>query len=208
MLQLEVVRQPIDVVFCMRKKPPFRVDDLVKIVTPQFFVRCGYPLCKADAFKALDESEVGDKAKALLKLVNLKPHIRMCRGVPDVMTRDYRKILDVFVTRWLDQHKFGGPERTIHTKEKPELKDKVFQVVGQKFHKTGKRVPGYSGGGGYWAPDDPEPPYLDDVKTHRILLLDQPRVASGHPYIHHITDSNDWPIAIEACHVKKVKPVT
>lgn len=191
----------------MRKKPPFRVDDLIKIVTPQVFIRCGYPLCKADALKALDESDVGEKVKELLKSVKMRSHVKLHLVSTPVMTTDYRKILDVFATGWLFQRNFGGPERTIHTKERPELKGKVFQVVSQKFHKTGTYYPGNCSRG-YYGDDDAEPPGLADMKTHRILLLDQPRVVSGYPYIHHITDSNDWPIAIEACHVKKVEPLT
>lgn len=189
----------------MSKKPPFRVDDLVKIANPQFFVRCGYPLCKKDAYKALDEGEVGKRVKELLKSLKMESHIRAYPGVSEAMTWDYRKILDVFASGWLYQRNFGGPERTIHTKEIPELKDKVFRIVAQKFCKTGIRKSG-TGCGGYWESDDYDPPYLDDVKTHRILALAQAYTVDGHPYVVLPLHCPEDELRIEACHVKKVEP--
>lgn len=65
----------------------------------------------------------------------------------------------------LKKNGFGGKERSIHTKNRPELKDKILRVLDKKVVKTGI----YNYGWGYG--DDYDPPYLGNEKSHIILSI-------------------------------------
>jgi len=176
----------------MSRKPPFKICDKVKIIAPEFFVRCGYPLSLQDALEAVDKSEVGEKARALLKEVGLKSHWGVINSQP---TKWYDRMLKVLAVGWLEQRRYGGTERTIHTKRLEELEGKVFQVIGQKFYRTGTYVPATQ------FADEWEPPTLVNQVSHRILLLGQ---LYSEPWTD-ITSFSSWPLRIEACHVEKVE---
>jgi len=167
----------------------FAKGDLVRVVTPLAFVRCGYPLDPAE----VQERMAREHRMRICEFLNLS-------GQPlDADAPYYQDWIDPralrFATRALaSQHlaanNFGGNKRTIHTQELPEIKGKVFKVTGWQFNKTGDYYPPWHGGGGY-DPVEYEPGGLMNEKTHRILHLEY-------------TDGTYRHLKIEACHVEKV----
>ena len=82
----------------------------------------------------------------------------------------FNKIASAIAYGRLRRDGFGGRQRTIHTVECHELAGAATTVDRWFFVKTGTYVPGHfhrdlDGEGDY------DPPYLEDEKTHRILML-------------------------------------
>lgn len=159
-----------------RRKDIIRVNDVVKVVTPLFFVRCGYPLdVRTEKERILREER--EKLVALLMDMGLK---NKCGH--RVFEKTMVKIAaEIAYCRVRDQG-FGGCERTIHTEELKHLEDKVALVIGIKFCRTGsyKRGVGYAndlffngdGDGDY------NPPCLEKGQTHKILEISMLEVKS------------------------------
>lgn len=181
------------------KTGKFKKGELVRVVTPLAFVRCGYPL---------DPGEVGDRmakeyGKRVRDFLNLEGHKTYEEMTGDesafayadegwMSSRAYKLAVRALASQFLESKGFGGRERTIHTTELPEIKGKVFEVRGWHFNVTGKYCAPSYWPGGWDSPAEYEPGYLDNAKTHRILHLES---VNGRPYTH---------LQIEACHVEKV----
>lgn len=143
----------------MSKKNPnlIKVGDSVKIVTPNVFVRCGYPLTVSDM-----ESEVEDyEEETMMKLLEASDYASMSF----YQQRAYDKMKSGFMLYLLARRGFGGPERTIHVREDSSLQYMPATVTAIKRVVTGT----YHHAGGYG--EDYEPPYLTKTKHHRILEL-------------------------------------
>jgi hypothetical protein len=83
--------------------------------------------------------------------------------------RLWHQLVNLFAEDILWTKSFGGNERSIFTLEVPEIKDRIFQVIcNPQTVCTGLRQPGHSGYSyeGEW---DGYPPYLEDMKSHRII---------------------------------------
>lgn len=150
----------------MRKRIPknkiIRVGDLVKVKTPQLFVRCGYPLCFEDMRHYVMENYNRQISDFLLSL-KIPRTDRSCLNA----SREYEKVRDALAYFELRKQNFGGNRRSIHTEENIYYKDKVFKVVEINFVKTGFYSPGF---GGDWY-EDYEPAVLDKQETHKILTI-------------------------------------
>jgi len=173
-----------------RKLDPkiIRVGDIVRIDKPEEFIRCGYPLCIKDMKKEIDELYREEILKGVQKLIEMvkdsdRKSIKIIGlvGTQKTNSREevvYQKILrELAVVRLMDK-KFGGNERKIFTEENKSLKNTIAEVVDIKIHRTGNRVSSSSGGYDYNGYYDYEPPYLESMKTHKILVLDSSRVSS------------------------------
>jgi hypothetical protein len=77
------------------------------------------------------------------------------------------KIVDALAYGLLHTRGFGGPERTIHATERPEIKDQVYWVTDKFVVKTGIYRRGSSDS------EDSEGPSLRNVKTHTILRVEK-----------------------------------
>jgi hypothetical protein len=173
----------------MKKLDPkiIRVGDVVKIVNPLIFIRCGYPLSKNDMKKEIYE-HYGKIIEDLLYSVSrgnvfiqrdvngLYPDQQQSNIFPVTNQKlDYlnNEIVDLLAVRRLFAKKFGGTDRTIHTELRSELKDKTASVTNKKNVKTGIRVPGSSYRSSFYDPEvECDPPYLSQAKTHKILQID------------------------------------
>ncbi len=143
------------------KTPNIREGDTVRIVTPDFFVRCGYPLCfEGETARVLKEQ--GEAINAFLRSQGVQPP----RIMGD-MSHPQQKVAKAIAYCLLRQKKFGGSNRMIHTERIESRKNETAQVVSVSFVKTGIYSPGYRDHDGEY-----ESAYLSDEKTHRILTLD------------------------------------
>lgn len=136
-----------------------RVGDRIRITRPAFFVRCGYPLdFDAEYRKVLADRR--DDIGRFLVSVGVAPgeSIRLSRDMEVAVQKVARAI--AYAT--IRQRRFGGRDRRIYTHEFPDLAGVEAAVSGVRFVKTGEWVPG-SGG------EEPEPNWLANERTHRIL---------------------------------------
>jgi len=199
----------------MKKDPKIiRVGDTVKIINPELFVRCGYPLSRNDCvgmIKKQYESDIIDLIHCVYQGIDFIK--RDADGkFPDssfVLKNDvfsdkfrdnaclssvHREIIDRLAYAKLNSLKFGGNERKILTEKKEEFRNKVAKVVGIRFVKTGIYDAGYQIADDDWCQSG-----LSDEKTHKILEL----TALGE------NRYNKWTvygqnISIESIHVEKI----
>lgn len=165
-----------------RSSPPFRIGDNVRIVVPKIFVRCGYPLSFDDVLERT-EAEFGERIRTFCRELGFDTYVGSYANSSSVSINVTREIARAVMQR----DGYGGRERTIHTADRPDLAGIEGTVCRQFFCKTGTYVPGSRS----WSDGDHEPPYLEDEKTHRILVLDLPLPGC-------------WNMPIEAANVEKI----
>jgi hypothetical protein len=177
-----------------KRKDIIRINDYVKIVTPNIFVRCGYPLTKQividtmvsaeqkqAVFKLLDQFGVGNTNNIFITERETDPR--------------YLKIMDVLASSLLASHGWGGKERKVYTEYKTEFLNKEYRVIGKRVVKSGTYNSGYSHRGYYDNYDDYSPPYLTNEKSHVLLELNTGVLISTGLY----------GLEIERCNVELVK---
>jgi len=195
----------------MKKLDPkiIRVGDKVKIINPLVFVRCGYPLCKDDIRPNIIKN-YGSIIRDLVYSVSRGDKFMMSddkgkypdetfiqiKSNKNELSVNY-KIIEELTFIQLNSKNYGGTERSIHTELKEKYRGKLFSVIGIKYFKTGNYVNGY-GGYSYDGEYDYSPPYLENGKTHKILLLNE--FCDKKNAILRVM--GDW-LKIEACHVVK-----
>ena len=169
----------------MSRMPPIRVGDQVRIVQPEIFERCGYPLdvrvlaqqidpqIVRQAFIAAGVKVAGTDEWPPIGLLR-SAYLRVCRGLALAQAK---------------QQRFGGPERRVYTRTVPELAGRVVAVSGTRRVVSGVRVPGSS-------------PYLEGMQHHVLLRFLPPRI--------HLSDQGLYlselgEFEIQRCHVERVK---
>jgi len=160
----------------MTKKVVYHVGDQVKIVEPQFFVRCGYPTTLSSAMKEFMTAEQRESLNQLMKSFGIRYNGKV--------HKELQKSLSYHLAL---KHGFGGNERQIYIQYLEEWKDKTLYVCDKRVVQTGIRVNGYT--------DEIEsvPPRLSQIQQHVILVL------SSYDSI-----TNNYRM-IEECWVEKVR---
>lgn len=186
----------------MRNKPDhniIRIGDKVKIVKPNFFVRCGYDNNHKSACEYVKEKYCDLITKFILAFEDAPKLYSMALSVKDIIESQLAaKIISAMAYERVGNLRESGMERKIFTRQEEIwlLRGRTFIVNGIFFCKTGTY---YRPSGGYdsWTGEyDYDPGGLSNAKTHKILLLaDIPIVVS----------SSDIGNAIEAVNVRKVK---
>ena len=158
-----------------KKDNIIRVGDIVKIVKPYFFKRCGYPMSFENACDSV-KTIYKDKISSFILDVRLidKPN----KGISILedknskeFSRIFNKIVSALAYDYIRINKFGGKEKTIHTIHSPDYKNCLMEVEKIKFVKTGVYTSGIWFGGNGYSEDDYTPAYLDKEKTHKILYM-------------------------------------
>jgi len=189
----------------MKDKNRIKIGDYVRIDNPEMFVRCGYPLSLEDVRKEIKDKHFIDIEKFIISIVHGKEKVEDFNLTNILFDKDAylnkakssQAIINILAYEILRQRNFGGRERKIHTKTVEENRGKIFQVTGTKMCVTGNYVAG-SGSQNYYSGEyDYEPPYLENQKSHRILLVYIPNRIIPYGF----TDDN----TIEECHVTKVE---
>lgn len=150
------------------KKIVYHIDDIVRIIEPQVFVRVGYPLTKEQAIEAAVK-EYNEQIYAFMAAIS---------GAPEQFTvheQDptlYHDLVDALASYWIRQKGFGGKERKIYTETIEEIRNTGnWRVFSKRIVKTGTYNPGGMYGGGWATEPDYEPPYLANEKSHVLLSL-------------------------------------
>ncbi len=148
-----------------------RCGDRVKIINPQFFVRCGYPLTKEDIKRDFITNEERGLIEKLLGITHHTDHIEslLLNSSFRKTNETYEKILDDLAFYKLKQKGFGGSERNIFTIPRDEFKNTECQVVGKRVVQTGVYAKDYDCGdyGEYYSSWS----FLSHQKSHVILSL-------------------------------------
>lgn len=142
----------------MKNNVVYRAGDTVRVISPEVFVRCGYPW---DVQYVLDHVLKPPQRKKI-SLFLLEMHIR--DG-----SQAHKEIYRAVGYDLLKKSNFGGNSRAIYTQRNDELKDVVCTVVTKKMVKTGEHQCGRYYEDGYG--EEYEPPQLLKEQTHVILLL-------------------------------------
>ncbi len=171
----------------MTKKDPkiIRVGDMVKIINPEFFVRCGYPMDFNDAYEHIDRNHNAPMHELIKSMIPEAGPVRKHKV--------YEKLVRIFAYEYMRSKKFGGPERKIYTMRIRKQLLKVYRVLDIRFVKTGIYYPGDLDNSEGIAYLD-QLPYLDKEKTHKLLQLDCLATVDG------IVEPFDW---MEARNVRK-----
>jgi hypothetical protein len=139
-------------------KTVFRNGDIVKVVNPLIFIRCGYPHTLAEETKIVIE-DFGSKITDLF---------RECGGPVDERFRQFKRVASEIAHARLKSKGFGGRKRQVYTKEDLSIAGREFVVVEKKVVKTGIYY-SPSGSGEDW-----EPGGLDNCETHVIVKIADP----------------------------------
>lgn len=134
-----------------------RVGDMVEIVDPEFFVRCGYPKSVDDEARRIAIEHTGSIRELLRKcdcpdythLAGLKIN-RIAREIAHLSLRSYG---------------YGGNTREIYTERNAERAGERYFVLRKKIVRTGKYYRSWGNG------EDYEPGGLDNQACHVILTL-------------------------------------
>ena len=161
------------------RKQVIRVGDLVQIVKPEMFIRCGYPLTVREvkaSFYEKGEPKEDDRYQKIMDLFK-SAGVRFNSDMFSTSSHALRKksinkIIDALAYEIVRAKGFGGDERKLYTKDVPALAGNVYRVCHKKVCVTGTYFPAVMNED-YWAgQDDYEPAGLSDTKTHVILYLD------------------------------------
>jgi len=160
----------------MSKKDPriIRVDDEVRIIRPEFFVRCGYSMTFEQACKEVMKKH-GESIREFIESIGIitLENLDYYSNVGNVgYTQD--KIVAAFAYDHLRNKGFDGKERkiyTIYNENYVRKNNGVFKVTKIKYVKTGVYRPG-NYVNDYYEGYDYSPAYLSNEKTHKILQLE------------------------------------
>lgn len=161
-----------------RKNPNIiRIEDEVKIIIPNFFIRCGYPL----SFQEAEEIIKKEYRKEIIAFLNSFSFTRINDFLPLDHAIDnlkcFKKIVSSLAYDYINSKNFGGCERKIYTKEFSKYKNMIMVVDDIKFVKTGN----YTMGSKYHSYDneyDYDPPELREQKTHKLIHVHSKKIRS------------------------------
>ena len=157
----------IDLVPSKKSDKIIRVGDRVRVINPEIFVRCGYPMDKEFAKNNLISPEDKVKLRNLLAGFGFQFSQPLSYGYSSDPRFEAieEKIIDQIAFGILIRRGFGGPERKIITKRDEFRLNKVYEVSSKRYVKTGNRVSETVYG------DEYEPAHLSNEKTHTVLSL-------------------------------------
>lgn len=181
----------------MRKPDPRRTKvirrgDKVCIVTPDFFVRCGYPK-SIESEAAIVLEKFGSIIRGMIR-DPMKPDSYL--DLYSDLSLVGKVCREVAYAR-LRVNGFGGTTRSIHSKRQDDLSGKEFVVADISFCKTGKYVAPSGGSSGPCGDEyEYDPGFLANEKTHKILSLSARSLCDG----------IGTGLRIDALNVEKVMP--
>ena len=159
----------------------FSIGDRVIITNPAFVERVGYPLSYEEAYKICTEHYMKNIDKLLRETVYRRDGEPVHKpsgfstllaedAKPEKHSKDLQMLLGGLTRMYMKEHRFGGTERTIHTKFVETWLGRVCEVVGKRVCKTGTYDAPYSyqDHNGEW---ECYSGGLSNCKTHVLLEL-------------------------------------
>lgn len=159
-----------------KKKEVYRLHDRIRILTPEVFIRCGYPLTT----EMISESMTEEQLKAIHEMfekfgIRTDPSKvpatnKYFTEIQSINDKPFQFVRNVIARELLGQKRWGGPERKIYTELRSEFLNATATVYSKRVVKTGTYMPGW-GHTSYFGEYDYEPAYLDGEETHIILTI-------------------------------------
>ena len=159
-----------------KKKDPkiIREGDYVKIIKPDIFIRCGYPMDFKEQTQIVLKDHINEIREFTGKLLNVNEDKLFRLLGYDTKISGYApceiKIAKAIAYVQCKQKGFGGSERKIYTEYIERFLNIEGWVDGIRFVRTGIYY-APSGGYSYDGEYDYDPGGLDKEKTHKILTL-------------------------------------
>ena len=183
-------------------KPTFKIGDRVRIVTPNFFYRVGYPLTAEQVIAEFTDEEKEAISKVYGMMQRRTPTDRLDWGEESILDFNpkpkhegerpqYNPVLYHLAQVRVRACHYGGNKREIHVKTEESLRGRIGRVHGKRQVLTGIRAINYE--------DDYSYTTLDCRQNHTILEIE---------LLEEIGGRTDWLNAfgalreIEACHVE------
>lgn len=151
------------------KKKVYHVGDEIRIVTPSFVERVGYPLTKKIVKETLIQKEDTDAINALLSRYYPPKSPLIFEG--QGQDKNFDEILDVIAGVIMRRKGWGGKQRSLHLIEKLEFKDRTCRVLEKKVVQTGEYVDGWSSYDSYSGEHDSVPACLSNRKDFVLLKV-------------------------------------
>lgn len=183
------------------------VGSRIRVVVPEVVVRVGYPRSMDDYYQ-----------QALTRY-----GLRLAETLPDILGYDlatkirgadpstcleiaksnplFSRMLWTIAYPLARKDQFGGNARTIHTVRMPEIEGREFTVLDRRSAYTGMRYGGHRPSS--WFNDDGEPPSLEHVQHHNILMIQSGTHPTLRPNTAFKYTDNVW---IDALNVVKIEP--
>ena len=120
-----------------KKRSIIRMYDRVKIINPEFFIRCGYPKCQEDEMKVV----IKEFGYQIHRMIEPGPGAAANGLAWHGDERLFEKVCREIAYARLKNMGFGGGKRTIHTERREEFMGKTFSVTKVKICKTGSYYP-------------------------------------------------------------------
>lgn len=188
-----------------QKKIVYHLGDIVRIIVPQIFLRCGYPWTKEYVKENVFTEEQKQSIKDLMSKFGY-PYLDSFFGNDVLSSKSYgyqNQVYEELADRlayWVMKDKgFGGRIRSVYTKERLEIKGWSGRVVSKQVVNSGTYDSYHDGD---WESPGAYIPYLSNQKSHVILEINLfPPRDDGKIYMY-----EDTIIKIEEIHVEKIKP--
>lgn len=178
-------------------KSKIKVGDLVRIVNPQIFVRCGYPLCLKDVMESIDQNIAIDLIKKVTGIPDQQP-----LNITPKVERAIRDINKGLAYALMLSKGFGGSERRIYTREEPSYLNAIVKVESKRRVVTGDRYGGC--GPGYYG-DEAEGPALENQEHHTLIEFWPVTFDSQGREVFYLSPYDAPNMEIEQIHVEKVE---
>lgn len=140
----------------MAKRPKWKIGDVVRVLEPKEYVRCGYPMFLPEVAEDIYENHSKELHAALAAF-----------GLPGTFRgRVLRKLAHAMAYAKIDHEGFGSKHRQIFEKDAdPSCMERPLTVIARYHVMTGEYYPP-SGGGDHY-----EPGGLFNQKLNTILVL-------------------------------------
>jgi len=150
-----------------KKKDPkiIRVGDYVKIIKPDVFIRCGYPMDFKEQTKVVLKDHHKDIQKFLKDIFNIQDEFSLFEEDIRLYSFCEEKIAKAIAYVQCKNAGFGGKQRKIYIEYVERFLDVEGFVSNIHFVKTGTY---YAPGGTEW---DYDPGGLINEETHKILTI-------------------------------------
>lgn len=176
-----------------KRKDVIRAGDMVRIITPEIFVRCGYENTLSTTRKEVEEKYSPDVLAFMEKIGYNHSFLSTNRFDKKL----FREIINSIAYAENGKKMRSGNERKIYTENIPTMKGKVMKVHETFVCKTGKYFPPSGGYDSYTGDYDYEDGGLDKQGTHVILCVYEPNNV--------IWCKGHGTHTIEKCHVEKIQ---
>jgi hypothetical protein len=179
----------------MAQRKYARVGELVKIVVPREFIRCGYPLSIKDVmlqdfaeieaacermFTVLENRSVPGPPEPKSSEVGTWEVVPVVGRATTMSATVHGMLCSAIAAYRLEERGFGGDIRQIFETDDlvPFLCGELWVVASKKYVKTGKRYPSSSYYSPYSGEYDYKPGGLEDEKTHCIYTIKRNGIAA------------------------------